>query len=271
MAGRTPKQYAIALDVGGTFTDVTLVDLRSGSLRTTKTPTTPADPSAGFLAGVEKVLHLAGARPAALTDVFHGTTIATNAILEGQGVATALLTTRGFKYVLEIGRHDIPRRANMFAWQKPARPVPPELIFEIPDRLAIDGQELEPVDAAAVRAAAGHLKAAGVESVAICFLHSYADPAHEQRAREILLEAHPACAVSLSCEVLPVFREYERSMATVLNAYVQPIVGRYVARLEAQLRDRGMRAPIRSIPPCPDRRPGSSAPASSVSTPATTT
>ena len=236
--------YAVALDVGGTFTDVALVHERTGRLWVTKTPTTPDDPSQGFIAGIDKALRLAGVEAGALRHVLHGTTTATNAILERKGVATALLTTAGFRYVLEIGRHDIPRRENMFAWVKPARPVPPELIFEIGGRVAVDGEELETLDEAAVRDAARRLREAGVDSVAVCFLHSYANPAHEQRARVLLHAEHPRCAVSLSSEVLPVFREFERSMGTVLNAYVQPLVGRYVARLVEQLRPRGIAAPL---------------------------
>ncbi len=238
------RDYAIALDVGGTFTDVTLRDAATGRLWITKTPTTPHDPSDGFLAGVDKALALAGISHTALRSVLHATTTATNAILESKGAPTGLLTTAGFRYVLEIGRHDIPRRANMFAWQKPARPVPPELIFEIPGRLAVDGAEIEALDENAVRAAARKLREAGIASVAVCFLHSYADGAHERRAREVLREAHPACVVSLSSEVLPVFREFERSMVTVLNAYVQPVIGRYVARLGERLRERGIAAPL---------------------------
>ncbi len=236
--------YAIALDVGGTFTDVALVHEASGRLWVTKTPTTPDDPSAGFLAGVDKALALAGVDAGALRDVLHGTTTATNAILEGKGAATGLLTTAGFRYVLEIGRHDIPRRANMFAWVKPARPVPPELIFEIDGRVSVEGEELAPLDEPGVRTAARRLRETGVDSVAVCFLHSYANATHEQRARALLLEEHPGCAVSLSSEVLPVFREFERSMGTVLNAYVQPLVGRYVARLAERLRARGVGAPL---------------------------
>jgi N-methylhydantoinase A len=243
-AKRAPR-YAIALDVGGTFTDVTLLGPGADGLFIAKTPTTPADPSQGFLAGVAKALALAGASPEALDQVLHGTTIATNAILEGKGARTGLLITQGFRFVLEIGRHDIPRHANMFAWQKPSRPVPPELIFEIPERVGVDGEQLTPVDATAVRSAACRLRDAGVASVAVCFLHSYASPAHERRAREALLAEHPDAAVSLSSEVLPVFREYERAMATVLNAYVLPLVGHYVARLEDKLRARGIRAPLR--------------------------
>ena len=238
------KGYAIALDVGGTFTDVVLVHEASGRLWVTKTPTTPHDPSAGFMAGIDRALQLAGIEAAALRHVLHGTTTATNAILEGKGAAIGLLTTAGFRDVLEIGRHDIPRRANMFAWVKPARPVAPELIFEIGGRVTVDGAEIEPLDEEAVRAAARRLRAAGVDSIAVCFLHSYANPAHERRARALLLEEHPGGAVSLSSEVLPVFREFERSMGTVLNAYVQPLVGRYVARLVGELRPRGIRAPL---------------------------
>jgi N-methylhydantoinase A len=246
-ARRAPARaagHAIALDVGGTFTDVTLLDPATGRLTLTKTPTTPHDPSDGFLAGVDRALALAGASHADLRHVLHGTTTATNAILEGKGATTALLTTAGFRYVLEIGRHDIPRRANMFAWTKPARPVPPELIFEIPGRMTVDGEELEPLDEDAVREAAQRLRAASVASVAVCFLHSYANGAHERRARELVLAEHPEGTVSLSCDVLPVFREFERSMVTVLNAYVQPVVGRYVARLVERLRARGIAAPL---------------------------
>ena len=192
------RRCTIALDVGGTFTDVTLLDTATGRLWITKTPTTPRDPSEGFLVGVEKVLRIAGAHPSGLGQVLHGTTTATNAILEDQGAPTGLLTTAGFRYVLEIGRHDIPRRSNMFAWVKPSRPVPPELIFEIPGRIGVDGQELEPVAEGAVCVAARHLREAGVVSVAVCFLHGYANDTHERRAREVLLEEHPGCAVSLS-------------------------------------------------------------------------
>jgi len=236
--------FAIALDVGGTFTDVTLRDLGSGRLWITKTPTTPHDPSEGFVAGVDKALALAGVGASGLRHVLHGTTTATNAILESKGAAAGLLTTAGFRYVLEIGRHDIPRRANMFAWTKPARPVPPERIFEVPGRIGVDGEDIEPLGEDAVRDAARQLRAAGVASIAVCFVHSYANGAHERRAREILLDEYPECAVSLSCDVLPVFREFERSMVTVLNAYVQPLVGRYVGRLAERLRARDIAAAL---------------------------
>jgi len=186
------KGYAIALDVGGTFTDVALVHETSGRLWITKTPTTPHDPSAGFITGVDRALRLAGVEPASLRHVLHGTTTATNAILEGKGAATGLLTTAGFRHVLEIGRHDIPRRANMFAWVKPSRPVSPDLIFEIGGRVTVDGAELEPLDEETVSAAARRLREAGVDSIAVCFLRSYANPAHERRTRPCSSRSTPA-------------------------------------------------------------------------------
>ncbi|MBV9523479.1 MAG: hydantoinase/oxoprolinase family protein, partial [Alphaproteobacteria bacterium] len=160
--------------------------------------------------------------------------------LEGKGAKAALLTTAGFRHVLEIGRHDIPRKANMYSWVKPKRPVPPERIYEIAGRLDPDGTEIVPLDEAAVRDAARAIAAQGVEAVAICFFHSYADPRHERRARAILEEMLPGVPVSVSSEVLPVFREYERSMATILNVYVMPKVSTYVAQLEDRLKERAI-------------------------------
>ena len=225
----------LALDIGGTFTDVVMVDGVSGALWTAKTPSTPKDPSNGFFDGVEKILRLAGTAPADVAAVFHGSTIATNAVLEGKGARTGMLVTAGFRYVLEIGRHEIPRKENLFVWRKPKRPVPPRLIMEVPERVLLDGTVERPLDEAACREAARRLRALGVEAVAIVFLHSYANPAHERRAAEIVAEEFPEAAISISSDVLPVFREYERSMATALNAYVQRLVGTYVDRLQTGL------------------------------------
>lgn len=236
--------YALALDVGGTFTDVMLMQRESGQLWTTKTPSTPADPSQGFFEGVQKILHRSGVAAAAVQYVFHGSTVATNAILEGKGATTGLLTTAGFKYVLEIGRHDIPRRANLFAWVKPKRPVPPRRILEVQERVLLDGTIAIPLDAAGCCEAARQLHAMGVEAIAIVFLHAYANPEHEQQAAAIVRQECPQAQISLSSEVLPVFREYERAMATVLNAALQPLVGRYISQLEAGLQARGLRAPL---------------------------
>ena len=234
----------IGVDTGGTFTDVTLFDPATGRLVVAKTPSTPHDPSEGFGNGLAAVLLAAGMDGAAVGRVLHGTTIATNLILEHKGPPAALIVTTGFKYVLEIGRHDIPRRANLFTWQKPPRPVPPERIWEVGGRIDPDGSEAEGLDDAALRQAARDIAAEGIGSVAIVLLHSYANPAHERRAAAILREEHPAALLSVSSAVLPVLREYERSMVTLLNAYVMPVVAAYVERLEQRAAARGISAPL---------------------------
>jgi N-methylhydantoinase A len=238
------KQYSVGLDVGGTFTDVVMADRDTGFLWTAKTPSTPADPSIGFFNGIARILGLTDAGPGDVARVLHGSTVATNAVMEGKGSRTGMITTAGFKYVLEIARHDIPRKENLFGWVKPARPVRPYFIMEVPERVLLDGSVATPLDEDACRAAARRLKALDVEAVAIVFLHSYANPAHERRAAQIVVEEFPAAQISISSTVLPVFREYERAMATALNAYVQKRVGTYVGRLETGLRERGIAAPL---------------------------
>jgi len=238
------EESAVAIDIGGTFTDIVLFDRRRGRIHNAKVPTTPADPSAGFMAGIDAALGAGGLPASSIRQVLHGTTVATNLILESKGVAAALLTTAGFKHVLEIGRHDIPRKANMYSWVKPKRPVPPQRVFEIAGRLDPAGNEIEKLDEAAVRDAARRIRALGVNAVAICFLHSYADARHERRACELVLAEHPQALVSISSEVLPVFREYERSMVTILNVYVMPAVSSYVAKLEERLQARNVAAPL---------------------------
>ena len=235
-------RYRIGVDVGGTFTDVVLND--GGILRTAKVSSVPKDPSRGFYASVERVLGRADAGWEAIDLLFHGSTVATNAILEGRGARTGMLVTDGFKYVLEIGRAEIPRRENLFAWVKPKRPVPPRLILEVPERTRLDGAVDRALDEDRCRAAARELGEAGVDAVAIVFLHAWANPAHERRARDLVRDVLPDVAVSLSSDVLPVFREYERSMATVLNARVLPLVGRYVERIESGLDERRVDAPF---------------------------
>ena len=237
-------RYAVAIDTGGTFTDVTLFDRDEGRMWTAKTPSTPENPSTGFMNGIATALEQAALSPVDLAQVFHGTTVATNLVLEGKGATVGLLTTAGFKHVLAIGRQDIPRRANLFAWIKPERPVPPERILEIPERLDIDGNTLVELDTTAVRAAARRFRERGVNAVAICFLNSFVDPCHEARAGEIVREEHPEALVSISSDVLRVFREYERSIATVLNVYVMPAVSHYVGQLAERLESEGANAPL---------------------------
>jgi len=237
-------RYAVAVDTGGTFTDVCLFDGQTGRNWTAKAPSTPDDPSVGFMDGIGQALAQAELTPGDLAQVFHGTTVATNLILEGKGAKVALVTTAGFKHVLEIGRQDIPRKVNLFAWVKPKRPVPPEQVFEVPERLDLDGAVLQALDEDAVREIARELRAQDIQAVAVCFLHSFTEPKHEQRARAIILEEHPDALVSLSSEVLRVFREYERSMATALNVYVMQAVTQYVANLQQRLADTGTAAPL---------------------------
>ncbi|MCX7199332.1 MAG: hydantoinase/oxoprolinase family protein [Proteobacteria bacterium] len=234
----------IGVDTGGTFTDVALLDAADGRLWVTKTSSTPDDPSRGFGQGIADGLAAGGIGGAAVARVLHGTTVATNLILERKGAPVAILVTRGFRHILEIGRHDIPRKSNLFTWVKPPRPVPPQHIFEVDGRIDAAGAEVEPVDEAGVRAAARAIAAEGIGTVAIVLLHSYANPSHERRVAELVAEELPQALVSVSSEVLPVFREYERCVTTLLNAYVMPAVSTYVERLERRTEASGIAAPL---------------------------
>src|SRR5262249_8933034 len=200
-----------------------------------KTPSTPADPSEAFIIGMMLALRDAGASAVDVDRVLHGTTVATNLILEGKTARTALITTAGFRHVLEIGRQDIPRSANLFAWVKPKRPVPAALILEVTERVGRGGIVLTPLDEASVHEAAAALRRLDVQAVAICLLHSFSYPAHERRVAELLRAALPNVAVTASVDVLPVVREYERSLATVMNASVMPAITTYVQRLQMPL------------------------------------
>ncbi|MGZ5174163.1 MAG: hydantoinase/oxoprolinase family protein, partial [Burkholderiales bacterium] len=234
----------IGVDTGGTFTDVALLDPADGRLWVTKTASTPADPSLGFGKGVSDGLAAGGIDGKRVARVLHGTTVATNLILERKGPAAAILVTSGFRYILEIGRHDIPRKSNLFTWVKPPRPVPPQHIWEIPGRIDASGKVVEILDEEAVRAAAREIAAEGIKTVAIVLMNSYANSAHERRVAEIVSREHPEALVSVSSEVLPVFREYERCVTTLLNAYVMPAVSTYVERLEQRTRACGIAAPL---------------------------
>jgi N-methylhydantoinase A len=242
--GGDPQPLAVAVDIGGTFTDITLAEPGTGRTWRAKTPSTPADPSMAFMTGVGLVLDAAGVGPDAVGRVLHGTTVATNLILEGKTARTALVTTAGFRHVLEIGRQDIPRAANLFSWVKPRRPVPPERILEVVERVGPGGAVLVPLDEASVRDAAEAARRLDVQAVAVCLLHSFAHPDHERRVAEMLRAALPGVAVTASVDVLPVVREYERSLASVLNAGVMPAVGRYVTRLSQRLTEAGIAAPL---------------------------
>jgi N-methylhydantoinase A len=240
----TEIQLAVAVDIGGTFTDVALVDHVSGRIWRAKTPSTPSDPSEAFLNGMRLALSEAGSPSHALSRVLHGTTIATNMILEDRGARTALVTTRGFRHVLAIGRQDIPRRANLYTWIKPRRPVPASRIVEVDERILRGGVVGQPLDEASVRAAAKALSKMDVQAVAVCLIHAFANPAHERRVAEILREMLPSVAVTISTDVMPEVREYERTLTAALNASVMPGVTAYVGRLEERLQQERVRAPI---------------------------
>jgi N-methylhydantoinase A len=235
---------ALAVDIGGTFTDVALRNGTTGQIWRTKTPSTPNDPSIAFLDGLRRALSDASRDPADLSEVLHGTTVATNMILEDKGARAALVTTRGFRHVLSIGRQDIPRKANLYNWVKPRRPIPPDRIVEVTERIAAGGVVLHELDDASVHAAADALSEMEIEAVAICLLHAFANPVHEARVAAILRSRLPGVAVTVSTDVLPVVREYERTLASVLNAIVMPGVTTYVGRLEQRLNDEGVAAPL---------------------------
>jgi N-methylhydantoinase A len=229
----------LGVDVGGTFTDLVLYEPASGQVRTAKTPTTPADPSEGVLRGLE----LLGYPAASLGRFLHGTTTATNTLLEERGATVSLLTTRGFRDVLEVGRGNRPVLYDLRAG-KPTPLVPRRRRYEIDERTAYDGGELVPLDLAGLEPFAEAVRTNGSQAVAICFLHAYRNPDHERLAAARLAELLPGVALSLSSEVVPEFREYERFSTTVLNAYVQPRVAGYLAALSDGLRQRGCQADL---------------------------
>ena len=227
-----------AADIGGTFTDVAVLT-PDGRLATRKLPSTPHNYADAVIAGVRGLLEDLGSPLDALEELLHGCTVATNAILEGKGAPTALLTTRGFRDVLELRRVRVP---NLYEplYERPPPLVPRQFRFEIGERTGPRGEELRALDEADVRAAAERIRAAGIEAVAVCYLHSYANPDHERRTGEILREMLPGAFISLSVDVLPQKLEYERTSTTAINAYVGPPVKHYVRSMVSQIRDAGI-------------------------------
>jgi N-methylhydantoinase A len=226
--------HRAAVDVGGTFTDVVVLDSATGALTVDKVETTPSEPSRGVLAA----LAASGAPMDQISYFVHGTTLALNALLTRTGARVAIVTTRGFRDVFLLGRTD---REPMYdlTFRKPESLVPRRLVFEVPERLAWDGSVLAPVDAAAVTEVAGRIAASGAEAVAVCTLHSYANPDHEIEIGRILADALPGIDITLSSELLRVYREYERTSTAVLDAYVKPVVRHYLDELDVELAARG--------------------------------
>jgi N-methylhydantoinase A len=230
------RRIRIGVDTGGTFTDVVGFDEGTGEIVTTKTPSTPADPAEGFMAGIRKILDRMSATPGDVSAISHGTTVATNQLLEGRIDRLGFVTTEGFEFLLEIARQSVPDGyGNSYFWVKPPRIVPADLVRTVDGRLDHTGAEIRPFDEAGARAVARFYRDAGIDTIAVCFLHAYANPAHESRMRQILAEEHPVAVVSLSSEVLREYREYERAMTTLVDAAVKPRVTRYVATIKERL------------------------------------
>src|SRR4051812_12727566 len=233
--------YRLGVDVGGTFTDVLLVEEGSGSTWRAKTASTPADQAVGGLHGVGPVRAAAGIELAEVAQVLHGTTVATNAILEGKGATVGLVTTKGFRQVLQIARSYVPGGlAGWIIWPKPEPLADLENTVEVDERIASDGAVIRPLEDDDVRAQLTKLAGRGIQALAVSLINSFADPAHEKRIAEIAAEVLPGVPVSLSSDVLPELREYERTLTTVANGYVQPQVKKYVQNLSDRLASGGV-------------------------------
>ncbi len=231
--------FRAGVDIGGTFTDIVLVG-SNGERLTRKVPSTVDDYARGIVEGLAALIEEAGG---SVVELLHGTTVASNAILELKGAKTGLITTRGFRDVLEIRNLRMPRLYDM-SWTKPPPLVERRLRVEVTERINAQGGIDIPLDEASAVRAAETLIGEGVEAIAICLLHSYLNPAHEARVKEIVAALAPGVTLCTSSEVLPVINEYERSSTTVINAYVRPIVERYLTRLIGEVGRIGIDAPL---------------------------
>lgn len=240
--GAPVGRHRVGVDVGGTFTDLVLIS-PNGSTFTRKVLSSTGDYARAILEGVAELLRDAGLHAEDVAEVLHGTTVATNAILERRGARTGLLATSGFRDVLEIGRLRLARLYDL-DFERPAPLVPRHLRREVVERLAADGEVLRPLDVASVEAAVDLLAQAGVDSIAVSLLHAYVDDRHERAVGEIVRRRMPGVSLTLSSELLPEMREFERTSTAAANAYVMPAIDAYLGRLEAGLGDLGLRAPV---------------------------
>ena len=235
--------YRLGVDVGGTFTDLLLFDEGTKKIFLEKVPTTVENQAVGIIDGVEKIAAAAGIRPSEVAFLLHGTTVATNAILEKKGVKTALITTEGFRDVLHIMRQDRPKLYDFFT-HRPEPLVPRRLRFEVPERILHTGEVHQELDEEKLRPIVREIKRQKVEAVAVCLLHSFANPVHEQKIRDYLRRECPQTYISISSEILPEIREYDRTSTTVINVYVLPIVDRYLKNLSRRLREIALERPV---------------------------
>ncbi|KHS47757.1 hydantoinase/oxoprolinase family protein [Novosphingobium subterraneum] len=233
--------YRLGVDVGGTFTDLLLFDTSSSAFWRHKTPSTPHDSSEGILNGVTAICEKAGITPGDVEFFLHGTTVATNAVLEGKGSRVGLVTTEGYRHIMQIARSFVPGGlAGWIVWPKPQPLAALEDTVTIKGRMSAEGSEIRPIDDADIRAQLGVLKDNGVEAITVSLINAYTNGAHEKRVGELAAEIIPGVPVSLSHEVLPEMQEYERTLTTVANAAVRPVVGKYVSNLRSRLAEAGM-------------------------------
>ncbi len=238
-----PDSYRLGIDVGGTFTDAVLLSEKTGELHIAKVPSTPEDPSVGFITALTRVVEKTNLDPESIAYLVHGTTVATNALIEAKTPKTAFITTAGFGDMLEIARQVRPSLYDVH-FTKPRPLVPRNLAFEVQERLDAGGHVLIPLDADSVIEIARQLQEEAVRSVAVCLLHSYLNPDHERRVRDILLDHIPGLVVSLSSDVLPEFREYFRASTTVVNACLRPVVASYLNGIASELTNRRMQSEL---------------------------
>lgn len=237
--------YRLGVDVGGTFTDLMLVDDDTGDLHRVKTPSTPADPSEGVLAGVQRICEAGGISPSDLAYVMHGTTVATNAMLEAKGARVGLITTQGFQQILHLARSQTP--GPLAGWIIMIKPDPPAALEdtrEAVERMSAQGDVVQEVDREQVKGVVRDLVESGVETLTVSLINSYANPAHEREIKELIHELYPDFPVTISSDVLPEFREYERTLTACMNSYVRPRVASYVRQLDESLTEIGVRGEL---------------------------
>ncbi|MEL0307279.1 MAG: hydantoinase/oxoprolinase family protein, partial [Halieaceae bacterium] len=229
--------YRLGVDVGGTFTDLILVDEKSGSIHTAKVPSTPSDSSIGVMNGVARVCENAGVDPREISQVMHGTTVATNTVLTGTGAKVGLVTTKGYKQVLQIARSYVPGGLGGWVIYNKSEPLAPlACTIEAEERMGADGKVVRKLNKSALTKELKRLKNENIEALTVSLVNSYANPAHEREVEKIAKQVLPGIPVSLSYNVVPEMQEYERTITTVANSYVRPKVAAYVKNLERKLK-----------------------------------
>lgn len=237
--------WRLAVDIGGTFTDIVALQEDSGELHLAKVPSTPGDPANGFINGIEHIIKASGVSASDIGAVFHGTTVATNAILQRKYSPLGLMITTGYREALEVARQTVPGEfGDITWWIKPERVVPLELVREVGGRLDVEGNEVRPIDPAEVRALAAEFKELGIKAIAVSLLHSYRNPMHEKKVRDLIQEVYPECFISISSDILREYREYERTNTTCLNTALMPLLSNYHEKLEQHLHSRKITAPF---------------------------